>query len=131
MNCVLATESTVRPSPSLSASVSPDACATDGLAVDPYHADITECSGGRFKVTARGFDLEIVSSDPEHDFCLALVRRGLPDGPIQFWRGETPSISFKSVLRASAQQISRGNEFPRLRKRRDFGGSAQSWDDAA
>jgi hypothetical protein len=29
-----------------------------------------------------------VSRDPEHDLCDAMIKARLPDGSIQFWRGE-------------------------------------------
>jgi hypothetical protein len=41
-------------------------------------------------------------ADPEYDLCHRLVSLGLVgDGPITFWRGGTPSLTFPSIKRAA------------------------------
>ena len=91
-----------------------------GLTTARYEADISEYSGGRFIVTDRRMNLVVIHADPERQFCHELTQRGVPDGPIQFYRadlGGMASISFKSVYRAAKHHTSLGEEFPNLKKR--------------
>jgi hypothetical protein len=84
-----------------------------------YHADICEAGEGTFAATLREPAISVTSRDPEHDLCHAIVKQCLTDGPIQFWRGTTPSLNDRSVHRAASYRIEMGDEFPyRLVRRR-------------
>ena len=45
------------------------------------------------------------SADPEHDMARVITGRGLPDGEMQTWRGNTPSVLFASVHHASHYSV--------------------------
>lgn len=91
-----------------------------GRASADYNADIAQGTKGNFLAKLRNSPISIVSADPEHDLCHAMVKSGLPDGTIQFWRGNTPSLFYPSVSRAAKVRISQGRSFPYdLVKRRD------------
>ena len=89
-----------------------------------YNADIVTPPerNGFFDAALRGSDLQVHSRDPEYELCFEMLKAGLPEGPIQFWRGTTPTISFKSVHRAAKWRVTLGDEFPKLVKR-DTGGA--------
>jgi hypothetical protein len=75
-----------------------------------YNADIVETAArnGIFRATLRG-------SAP-----IAMVSAGLPDGSIQFWRGSTPSLLYRSVHRTAGYRVELGAGFPyRLVRRRE------------
>lgn len=74
--------------------------------------DICEAGSGMFEARLRESAVIVASGDPEHDLCHAMVKAGLPNGEIQFWRGATPSISFRSVRRAGGFRIGLGERFP-------------------
>lgn len=82
--------------------------------------EMREPRNGTFRATLRGhFEIQTRwTPDPEHDLCFAMVRAGLPDGEIQFWRGTTPALRFKSVHKAARYRVALGNGFPRRVKRR-------------
>jgi hypothetical protein len=91
------------------------------IAMD-WNADIvqTEARDGTFHAVVRELPLEVVSRDPEHDLCRAMVLAGLADGPIQFWRGQTPSLMYRSVHRTAGYRIELSDSFPfRRRERRE------------
>lgn len=85
-----------------------------------YDADIAEAEArnGAFVAELRDAGVIVVTRDPEHDLCHAMVRAGLADGPIQFWRGATPSLRFKSVHRAAGLRIELGEHYPHQRVKR-------------
>jgi hypothetical protein len=86
-----------------------------------YEADLAEAKrrNGTFTATLRGNPALIVTSpNAEHDLCDAMLNAGLPDGPIQFWRGDTPSLRFPSVHRAAGFRIELGDDCPYRRVRR-------------
>jgi hypothetical protein len=104
---------------SISPALANDRSTTTAPAVH-YDADVAESGGGRFIVTGRGLNLIVIHADPERQFCHELTLRGVPDGPIQFYRsdhGGVASVSFKSIYRAAKHATSLCNEFPRLRVR--------------
>jgi hypothetical protein len=72
----------------------------------------TQERNGTFRATLHETPLEIVSRDPEHDLCHAMVEAGLADGPIQFWRRETPSLIYRSVHRTASKRVELGEKFP-------------------
>jgi hypothetical protein len=84
-----------------------------------YNADITETPkrDGTFVAVLRQDALSVTSRDPEHDLCATMVDAGMPDGPIQFWRRETPSLHFKSTHTAARYRITLGDQYPRRVKR--------------
>lgn len=79
-----------------------------------YNAEISETPkrDGTFSAVLREPSMNVVSRDPEHDLCAAMVDAGLTDGPIQFWRNATPTVRFKSVHRSAAYRIEMGERFP-------------------
>jgi hypothetical protein len=87
-----------------------------------YHADVAEAEtrNGVFVAELRGFPLiKVKSPNAEYDLLAAMVAAGLPDGPIQFWVGCTPSLLFHSVHRAAGFRIELGENCPhRLVRRR-------------
>ena len=85
-----------------------------------YNAEISEAPkrDGTFCAALRESSVNVVSRDPEHDLCAAMVDAGLPDGPIQFWRNAMPTLRFKSVHTAARYRISMGETFPLLRVKR-------------
>ena len=84
-----------------------------------YNASVSETRrDGTFYALLREPSMNVVSRDPEHDLCAAMVDAGLPDGPSQFWRNETPTLRFKSVHTAARYRISMGETFPLLRVKR-------------
>jgi hypothetical protein len=60
-----------------------------------------------FKAVVRNMrgDFTVYSDDPEHDYCWYLRQTGEPDDSITFFRGNTPSLMYKSFWRASLYQI--------------------------
>jgi len=73
---------------------------------DPaYRATIRETDRRNGTFIAEGHDLTVTSRDPEHALCRALVAAGVVDGPVQFYRGETPSLSFRSIYRAAQWRV--------------------------
>jgi hypothetical protein len=63
--------------------------------------------------------LSVIHADPERQFWHELTLRGVPDGPIQFYRsdhGGMASISFKSIYRAARRRTDLGDKFPELAK---------------
>ena len=88
-----------------------------------YHADVREAEtrDGMFEARFRDRSIIVVSREPEHDLCDAMIKARLPDGSIQFWRGEIQSISFKSVHRAAGVRFELGEKFPYRRVRRREG----------
>ena len=87
-----------------------------------FHADIHEAPNrdGNFVAALRGAEITTAGRDPEHDLCHAMVAAGLPDGGIQFWRGSTPSLFYRSVHQAARLRIEIGETFPyRLVRRRE------------
>src|SRR5580765_1078678 len=85
-----------------------------------WNADIeqTEARDGTFLAVLRQGLLEVVSRDPEHDLCHAMVQAGLADGPIQFYRVAIPTLMFRSVRRAAGKRIELGEKFPYKRRPR-------------
>lgn len=83
-----------------------------------YHVDITDAGQGRFRSVCRSTGLEIISANAEHDFCHLITEAGHPDGPVQFWRGATPSLSHPSIYRMGRHRIELGDHFPRHVKRK-------------
>jgi hypothetical protein len=83
-----------------------------------YDIDITEAGQGRFRAVCRSTGLETISANAEHDICHLLTQAGHPDGPVQFWRGATPSLSHRSIYRMGRHRIELGDNFPRRVKRR-------------
>jgi hypothetical protein len=85
-----------------------------------YDADIREAAerDGTFEACLRDSQIAIISRDPEHDLCFAMVKAGLPDGEIQFWRGATPSLRYRSVHRTAGYRIGLGEDFPYRRAKR-------------
>lgn len=87
-----------------------------------YHADIAEhpARDGTFTGTLRGASITATGADPEHDLAFSMMAAGLPDGSIQFWRGPTPTLLFRSVHRTAGYRIKFGDSFPyRLVRRRE------------
>jgi hypothetical protein len=86
-----------------------------------YHADIQRTDRpGILAAILRGHAISVRSADPEHDLCHAMLRAGLPDAEIQFWRGAIPTLRFRSVHRAAQWRIELGDRFPyRLVRRKD------------
>ena len=85
-----------------------------------YDADVAESGGSRFIVTGRGLNLIVIHADPERQFCHELTLRGVPDGPIQFYRsdhGGMASVSFKSIYRAAKRCTNLRDKFPSLEQR--------------
>lgn len=85
-----------------------------------WNASIEETKerDGTFRATLHEQPIEIVSRDPEHDLCHAIVNAGLADGPIQFWSGATPSLRYRSVHTTAAKRIELGEKFPYKRRPR-------------
>ena len=55
----------------------------------------------------------VISADPEHTLCHAMTLAGREDGPIQFYRGRTPSLAYPSIHRAGRMRIAVGDKgFP-------------------
>jgi hypothetical protein len=84
-----------------------------------YHADVMEHEAGKFLATLRGHKIRAISSDPEHDLCYAMAQAFMTDGPIQFWRGSTPSLLYRSVHKAAQYRIKLGDSFPYERVKRE------------
>jgi hypothetical protein len=83
-----------------------------------YTAQICAMGRGLFGAVLDRSGIAVTSVNAEYDLCYAIKQAGLPDGPIQFFRGTTPSISFRSVHRAAGWRIATGDEFPRLVRRK-------------
>ena len=88
-----------------------------------YHADIQPADqrNGTFDARLRGSTIAVRSRDPEHDLCHAIFRAALPDGSIQFWRGQAPSLLFKSVHLTAQFRIELGEHCPYRRVERRSG----------
>jgi hypothetical protein len=88
-----------------------------------YDADIHvfEPSDGRHVAILRGSDIGVCSANAEHDLMFEMTKAGLPDGSIQFWRGTTPTLSYKSVHRAGAWRVELGQQEPYRLVKRDTG----------
>ena len=87
-----------------------------------YNADIIEAAArdGSFMATLREPPITATgTADPEHAICFAMVAADLPDGEIQFWRGTTPTLLFRSVHRAAGYRIGLGADFPYRLARRE------------
>lgn len=86
-----------------------------------YNADLRETDGGFFDAKLRDSDIAVRSRDPEHDLCHEMVKAGLPNGCIQFWRGagRTPSMFAASIQAMAVNRITMGDEFPRQVKRQE------------
>lgn len=84
-----------------------------------YNAIVSEAGGGRFQALCRETGSLVVSPNAEHDLCHVLTLQGYPDGSIQFWRGETPSLSHSSIYRMGRWRIALGDDFPARVKRRE------------
>jgi hypothetical protein len=83
---------------------------------------------GTFRAVLREVSIEVVSRDPEHDLCRAVIRAGLADDPIQFWRSGVSSLTFHSVHRAAGQRIELGEKFPYRRVRRKEGAPSKRFE---
>ena len=93
-----------------------------GVLMRTYDADIVETAArnGILRRRCGAAPITATGPDPEHDLCFAMVTAGLPDGEIQFWRGSTPSLLYRSVHRTAGYRVELGADFPyRLRKRRE------------
>jgi len=85
-----------------------------------YNVDIEAADNGSFRARCRETQTEIISPDPEHDICKALADLRQPDGPIQTWRGKTPSLLYRSMHRAAGLRIELGEHCPyRVVRRRE------------
>ncbi len=85
-----------------------------------YNIDIDEApeKDGHFLAALRGEAVSIHSRDPEHDICLAIAEAGLPDGAVQFWRDDCPTLWHPSAYRLGKLRIELGESFPRRRVKR-------------
>lgn len=69
------------------------------------NADIAEIgSGGVFEAVCRETGTRVKSTGPENALRRALLLAGCDDGPIQFWRGATPSLLYPSLTRRPAKE---------------------------
>jgi hypothetical protein len=86
-----------------------------------YAADIHESPNrdGTFVAVLREAAITTTGPDPEHDLCHAMVGARLPDGGIQFWRGTTPSLFYRSVHRTAGYRVKLGESFPYRLVRRE------------
>ena len=87
-----------------------------------YDADIVETASrdGTFVTTLHGPPITASEPDPEYSLCHAIAEAGLPDGAIQFWRGTTRSLFYRSAYRAAGHRIGMGGDYPyRLAKRQE------------
>jgi hypothetical protein len=87
-----------------------------------YRANIEELHArdGRFRVWGEGIDL--ISDDPEYEFCHRLCALSTQDGQIEFLRSGVTTHRMKSVLRAGRARTSMGNTYPKPVLRRAYGG---------
>ncbi len=83
-----------------------------------YNIDIEPASRGQFTAKCRELPIVSTSDDPEHDICHLLTKLGVPDGPVQFWRGKTPSLSHSSIHVMGGLRIKGGDTFPYRRVKR-------------
>jgi hypothetical protein len=91
-----------------------------------YNIDIEELVGtvgsrqsrGRFRARCRETGTVVISVNAEHDICHAMTLAGWPDGPVQCWRGSTPSLSHPSIHRMGRYRIELGDNFPRQVRRK-------------
>jgi hypothetical protein len=87
-----------------------------------YSADIQATERpGIFEARLRSSTIFVRGADPEHALCYAMTQVGLPDGEIQFWRGATPTLPFRSVHRTGEYRIELGDRFPYCRRKRRSG----------
>lgn len=87
-----------------------------------YHAEIRAIDHrGTHEAVLRNHGIAVRSPDPEHDLCFAMVMAGLRDGAIQFCRGATPTLRFRSVHRAARCRAELGDRFPYRLVRRKVG----------
>ncbi len=64
-------------------------------------------------------EVSVSGPDPEYLMCHEIKKLNMTDDCIQFYRGETPSLFFKSVYKAADYRIELGNRYPyRLVRRR-------------
>jgi hypothetical protein len=83
-----------------------------------YNVDISEAGEGRFLARCRETGLEVVSPNAERDICRILAEAGAPDAPVQFWRGQTPSLPHSSIHVMGRYRIALGDKFPSRVKRK-------------
>src|SRR3954470_22072719 len=78
-----------------------------GVIMVTYNADIIETAArnGTLTATLRESPITATGPDPEHDLAFAMVQAGLQDGAIQFWRGSTPSLLYRSVHRTARYRV--------------------------
>ena len=81
---------------------------------------------GMFLAASRIGTVSVKSRDPEHEICDKLMKMGYADGPVQFWRGNVPSLSHPSMHAMGRRRIALGVTFPYRRPRR--GESPESWE---
>jgi hypothetical protein len=86
-----------------------------------YDADLGDLGGGSHEASLWNTELSVRSPDPEYDLCFAMVRAGLPDGEIQFWRHTTPTLRFRSVHQTAQYRVELGGRFPYCRRKRRAG----------
>ncbi|MGQ0741986.1 MAG: hypothetical protein ACT4OG_06795 [Alphaproteobacteria bacterium] len=67
--------------------------------------DVSEIGPGRFMAVARGLGITVKGVNVEHDMALALKRAGVADGPMATWRGDTPSLQFRSFYWAAKYYV--------------------------
>ena len=80
-----------------------------------YSANIICLSKGLFEVILfTGGDLSIISGNPEHDLMHELTKLGYPDGEIQFYRDDVPSLYYRSIHNSGKKRIQLGEFFPYL-----------------
>lgn len=84
-----------------------------------YDTDITPLGSALIHAVLRFHPIVVHRSpDPEHDLCFEILKAGLPDGAIQFWRGTTSSLRFGSVHKTAGYRIALGDHFPERVKRK-------------
>ena len=85
-----------------------------------YTAQILALGRCVFWAKLDGTGISVDSVNAEYDLCHEMNQAGLPDGPIQFYRGTMRTISFRSVHRAAGWRVEVGDRFPyRLVRRKD------------
>ena len=87
--------------------------------INPQHYNVDIVGPGPvgfFSAFCRDFGVYVLSRDPEHAIC-AMTEAGLPDGSVQFWRGETPTLRHSSIHVMGKMRIAMGSEYPARVKR--------------